>query len=237
MRVYVLSGGLTLMTLVVGLASTPSGASGANATVPALNPAEFTTRIDNPYLPWDPGTVYVYRASHGGGDVVTVTHRTKKVAGIKCVVVRDTDRANGRPTGRSLDWYAQDRQGNVWYFGEATSRYVHGHWVHDPGDSWRTGIRNARPGILMEAHPRRGDRYRQEIARADDALDTAKVRGFEEALTVPYGTFENVLKIKEFSPLEPGSVDKDVYARGIGELAEFSIKGGEGKSVLVSVRH
>jgi hypothetical protein len=89
---------------------------------------------------------------------------------------------------------------------------------------------------MMEGHPHKGDQYRQETARRDDSLDTARVRGYNETLTVPYGSFQHVLKINEFSPLEPGALDKDLYARGIGQLEEISVKGGEGVLELVSLR-
>src|SRR5918997_1740160 len=55
-----------------------------------LDPADFTTRIDNPYWPMTPGSRWVYRESDEHGDVqrvvVTVTGRTHAVAGIEARV-------------------------------------------------------------------------------------------------------------------------------------------------------
>jgi hypothetical protein len=90
---------------------------------------------------------------------------------------------------------------------------------------------------MMEARSHVGDRYRQETAVRDNAMDTAKVKGYVPALTVPYGTFHHVLKIREFSPLEPGQVDRDLYARGIGMLEEDNLQGGSAQLKLVSITH
>jgi hypothetical protein len=218
----------------VGVASSATGASRARNT-PSIDPADFTNQVDNPFMPWKPGTVFHYKSSAAGTrNPVAVTHRTTKILGVECVVVRDVVKVNGKPEERSLDWYAQDKQGNVWYFGEASSQFTHGHWVHDAADSWRSGVHGARPGIIMEAHPRKGDRYAQE--NAPNSKDRAKVLGYVGQMTVPFGTFHHVLETKEFTPLEP-SIDHDFYARGIGEIKEINVKGGEGKTKLVSVSH
>jgi hypothetical protein len=216
---------------VVGAAGGASGAGGA----PGIDPADFTTKVDNPFLPWKPGTHFHYKTSEAGTrNPVTVTHRTTTIAGVKCVVVRDLVTHNGKPVERSLDWYAQDKAGNVWYFGEASSEFKHGRFVHVPSDSWKTGVHGATPGILMEAHPRKGDVYSQE--NAPNSKDRAKVLGYVNSMTVPFGTFHHVLETKEFTPLEP-SIDHDFYARGIGEIQEINVKGGEGKTKLVSITH
>jgi hypothetical protein len=217
-----------------GLASSASGSS-SPSVASKIDPADFTSKVDNPFLPWKPGTHFHYKASQPGTrNPVAVTHRTTKIAGVKCVVVRDIVTHNGTPVERSLDWYAQDKHGNVWYFGEASSVFKHGHFAHNASDSWKTGVHGATPGILMEAHPRKGDVYRQE--QAPNSKDRAKVLGYVDTMTVPFGTFHHVLETKEFTPLEP-SIDHDFYARGIGEIQEINVKGGEGKTKLVSITH
>jgi hypothetical protein len=229
---------IALGTVVLAFAAAgavSSGSAGASRT--QINPADFTTKIDNPYLPWVPGTHFHYIGTKPPGtrNPVAVTHRTTRILGVKCRVVRDVVTHNGKPVERSLDWYAQDKKGNVWYFGEASSTFQHGHFVHEPSDSWRAGRHGARPGILMEAHPRKGDVYHQEDA--PNSKDRAKVLGYISSKTVPYGTFHHVLVTKEFTPLEPNSIDHDFYARGIGEIQETNVKGGEGKTKLVSITH
>jgi hypothetical protein len=237
-RAVIVESGLILV-LLVGSAG-PAGAASARSGshhLARIDPRDYSAKIDNPYLPWKPGTLFRYHTSHvGTWDIVYVTHRTKKIAGVTCVVVRDVTRTSGQPESRAFDWYAQDKVGNVWYFGEASSTYKNGRWVFAPDDSWKSGVRRARPGIMMEADPRKGDRYRQETARRDGALDTGKVEGYRRQLSVPYGTFHHVLSIREFSPLEPGSVDRDLYARGIGQLREVNVNGGSGFLELDSIR-
>ena len=235
MRKRIIVGSLILTSAAVSaaVAGLANGAPGAG--VHKIDPADFTNKVDNPYMPWKPGTLFRYRSSEPGvRNPVSVTHRTKRIIGVKCVVVRDVVKRHGTPVERSLDWYAQDKHGNVWYFGESSSEFKHGHWVHNASDSWKSGVDGARPGIVMEAHPRKGDVYHQE--NAPNSKDRAKVLGYVGTVTVPFGTFHHVLETKEFTPLEP-SIDHDFYARGIGELKEVNVKGGEGRTVLVSVSH
>ena len=94
------------------------------ASTPHINPAEFTTTIDNEYFPLKPGTTFVYE---GGAerDEFAVTHSTKKVMGVECVVVNDKAWENGKLIEQTYDWHAQDKEGNVWYFGEDRSS-LHG---------------------------------------------------------------------------------------------------------------
>jgi hypothetical protein len=223
------------IAMSIGVAGIATSATGSPPTRhEGIKPSHFTRRIDNPYMPWKPGTLYHYRSSKPAGatNPVKVPHRTKMVIGVRCRVVRDIVKVNGEPQERSFDWYAQDRRGNVWYFGENSSEFKHGRWVHNASDSWESGVHGAKPGIIMEAHPRRGDVYRQE--NAPNSKDRAKVLGYVRSLSVPFGSFRHVLVTKEFTPLEP-SIDHDYYARGIGELEEINVKGGEGTTKLVGV--
>jgi hypothetical protein len=107
-----------------------------------------------------------------------VTRQTKVILGIRCTVVRDTVSEHGRAVERTLDFYAEDKQGNVWYLGEDSFELKNGRFVR-ASDSWRSGVDGAKPGIIMPAHPVRGDSYRQEYYPPGDALDQAHVLGFE----------------------------------------------------------
>lgn len=225
----------SVLAIGAGAAGVVSPANGSSAArhLHRIDPSDFTNRIDNPYLPLKPGTKYHYRGDQGATNPVTVTHKTRKILGVVCVAVRDIGKVNGRAEGRALDFYAQDERGNVWYFGELSKQLEHGRWVRQ-SDTWEAGVHGAKAGIIMEAHPHKGDSYRQEKAR--HAHDRAKVLGqVHHRVTVPYGTFRHVLKIKEFSRIEPGQVDYDFYARGIGAIKE--VPSGGGKSQLVSVGH
>jgi hypothetical protein len=202
---------------------------------PSIDPANFVARIDNRYLPYKPGTAFHYRGVREGRrqtDDEVVTHQTKRILGVRSTVVRDTVSEGGRAVERTYDWYAQDRQGNVWYMGELALERQHGRMVK-ASDSWESGVRGAKPGIIMPGHPRRGDAYRQEYYPPGKALDEARVVGFGTG-TSPYGTFKGTLITLERSPLEP-QTEKKYYAPGVGEIAERVVKGHHEEFVLVSV--
>jgi hypothetical protein len=182
-------------------------------------------KITNPYFPLIPGTTFIFDGSVNGQpehDVQTVTNTTKLITGIRCTVVQDQGYINGRLEERTLDYFAQDFFGNVWYFGEFETTF------HPPGhgSSWLTGVNGASPGIVMEATPRVGDTYQQENA-PPVAEDMATVLSLTASVRTPFGQFfGNVLETKEFSPLEPGVVDHKFYEPGIGLLKDDVVRGG-----------
>ena len=194
--------------------------------------------IDNPFLPFPPGTRMVYRSTDGsdrGREVVHVTRRTKLIDGVRVRVVRDRAYVGGELVEDTRDFYAQDRRGTVWYFGENTKELRNGKVVSIEG-SWRAGRDGARPGIVMEAHPEVGDRYAQEHA-AGVAEDRARVLSRTASATVPYGSLTHLLKTKDFSPLEPAVVEHKFYARGVGSVLEREVRGGTEVLALVEVTH
>jgi hypothetical protein len=120
---------------------------------PAIDPANFVTTIDNRYLPFEPGTAFHYKGVRGKTpqtDDEVVTHATKRILGVRCTVVRDTVSEHGNPVERTFDWYAQDKQGNVWYMGEDSFELKHGRFAK-ASDSWKSGVKGAKPGILSRA--------------------------------------------------------------------------------------
>jgi hypothetical protein len=218
---------------VMGMAAAPAG-SAVHPGSP--NPAQFSTTIDNPYLPFVPGTTMVYRERGEDGrgrEVVRVTHRTKLVQGVRTVVVRDRAWSGGELVEDTRDWYAQDRRGNVWYFGENTKEYENGEVVSTEG-SWKAGRDGAQAGIVMEAHPKVGDTYSQEDAPGV-AEDQATVLSLDGSKTVPYGSFDHLLVTRDFSPLEPSIVERKFYAKGIGSVLEKVVQGGRERVALVRV--
>jgi hypothetical protein len=168
-------------------------------------------------------------------DDEVVLHRTVRILGITCTVVRDTVSERGRPVERTDDWYAEDKQGNVWYMGEDSFERKHGRFVK-ASDSWKSGVNGAQPGIIMPAHPRPGDAYRQEYYPPGKALDQARVLSLKGRLTVPAGSFKHLLVTSERSPLEPQTEHK-YYAPGVGEIAERVVKGHHEEFKLVRVTH
>jgi hypothetical protein len=197
----------------------------------------FDAHVDNPWFPLKPGTTFVYRGAKDGKperDAFTVTHRTKVIDGARCVVIHDRVYLSGRLAERTTDFYTQDRHGTVWYFGERTVELdVHGHVTTREG-SWLAGVNGARAGIYMPAKPRVGERHRQELYRGH-AEDHFQIVSRDAPIAVPYGTFAHALRTKEWTPLEPGVLDAKWYVRGIGQVAERTVRGGSERAVLVGV--
>ena len=213
-----------------------AGASSGPTDVGTIDPANFVAAIDNPWLPFIPGTVWTYRGIKDGEDavdVVTVTSDTKVVAGVPCTVVHDELKLGGVLVETTDDWYVQDRDGNVWYFGEATQELEDGKVVSTEG-SWETGVNGATPGIFMPATPQVGQSFSQEylVGHAEDhfvvLLIDAKVK-------VPLGTFTGALLTAEWTPLEPSVLSEKAYVKGIGEVREADIAGGDEHLELVKV--
>jgi hypothetical protein len=232
-------GRLTL-TLLAAAASTPPGelAPIHGPYNPTIDPANFVRTIDNRYLPYAPGMRIRFKGVRGTTpqvDQQVVLHRTVTILGVTCTVVRDTVSEHGRAVERTDDFYAQDRQGNVWYMGEDSfERNKAGHFVK-ASDSWRGGVHGGKPGIIMPADPKPGDAYRQEYYPPGQALDEARVLRLDAKRTVPFGSFKHVLVTSEFSPAEP-QTERKYYAPGVGEIAEHVVKGHHEAFRLVSLK-
>jgi hypothetical protein len=204
---------------------------------PKIDPARFTTTIDNPYFPLTPGTTYRFEGVSSGGNetnAVAVTARTKKILGVTCVVVRDEVRTDGRVTELTFDWYAQDADGNVWYFGE-DSRDYSGGTVTSTHGSWQAGVDGAQPGIVMPGVPTKHVTYRQEYLPGE-AEDQARVLALNGSASVPYGSFEDLVVTRDWSPLEPSVIERKFYAKGVGLVLERLVSGAGEFSRLVDVR-
>jgi hypothetical protein len=186
------------------------------AYAPHINPSEFTTTIDNEYLPLRPGTTFVYEGGQEH-DEMSVTHQTRKVMGVECVVVDDRAWEDGKLIEKTYDWFAQDKEGSVWYFGEDTKEYENGKVVSTKG-SWEAGVDGAKPGIIMQAHPKVGQSYHQEYYKGE-AEDQAKVQSLNASVRVPYGSFDHVLVTREWTRLEPSYDEHKYYARGVGQVS------------------
>jgi hypothetical protein len=160
--------------------------------------------------------------------------RTAVIDGVRTRVVEDRLFLNGQLGERTSDYYAQDRCGNVWYFGEDTAELdARGHVV-DTSGSFHAGIDGAQPGVFMPAHPKVGQRFRQEWYEGE-AEDTFVVRRLSAPVTVPAGHFRHALRTGESTALEPGVVDAKYYVRGIGEVLETTVHGPKETLRLVEV--
>ena len=205
----------------------------------ALDPADFTTDIDNPYWPMKPGTQWVYRETDPDDDLtvhVTVTSQTKRIAnGIEARVVRDSVTRGDELVEDTFDWYAQDADGAIWYLGEDTAEFEGGQVVSREG-SFEAGVDGALPGIALPGDPQPGMSYRQEYL-AGEAEDEGAVLGVSELVEVPYGAFDAALLTRDTTPLEPTVEELKFYATGVGPVLTLTSSGGSGRQELLEVRN
>jgi hypothetical protein len=220
----------SVVALVAGCTSNSSSSSSQEeqkAYNPRINPADFTTTIDNEYFPMEPGTTFFYEGGTEHSEM-TVTHQTKKVMGVECVVVDHREWEGDMLIEKTYDWFAQDKEGTVWYFGEDTKEYENGKVVSTKG-SWEAGVDGAKPGVIMPADPKVGQSYHQEYYPGE-AMDMARVLSFDASVSVPYDWFDHALETREWTPLQPGFSEKKYYVRGVGPL------GNPADQALVDVR-
>jgi hypothetical protein len=211
-----------------------AGASAEGGICAAYNPhippaQHFSKAIDNPYFPLPVGRTFVYRGVENGKnelDRMHVTRRTKTIAGITATVVSDNVyEPPPKLLEKTFDYYAQDDKGNVWYLGENTREFLGGGFV-DTSGSWLSGVKGAKPGVIMEANPQVPDAYRQECL-SGEAEDQAWVVG--------RGGPKHLLRTLEFSPLEPSIVERKVYRPRVGIVSEQQLSGGHETLSLVRV--
>jgi len=196
---------------------------------PQIEPQNFSATIDNPYLPYTPGVTLVYEGETADGFEhieINTTHETIEIMGVDCRVVVATEWIDGDLIEITDDYYAQDLEGNVWYFGERSREFEDGHVVSIDG-TWIAGEEGAKPGIVMQAWPPTLDRlYRQEFSLAS-AEDIARAVSLDETVTVGVGTFEDCLKTQDSSPLEPEAQEEKYYAVAMGTIATVNLENGD----------
>jgi hypothetical protein len=211
----------------------PIGADQVN-----LDPADFSADVTNPFWPMKPGTRWTYRNVENGQppqDIeVVVTTATKKLAnGITARVVRDTARVKGQITEDTIDWYAQDAGGNVWYMGEQTAEFENGKVTSRAG-SWEAGKEGAMPGILLPAQPQVGQKYRQEYKRGE-AEDNGEVLATNNLVETKAGSYKKALVTMDTSAVETTAAEYKFYAPGVGPLLALDISGGAAREELVKI--
>ena len=247
-RARTLLGVAALAVAVIGLVPASAGAGAAASCQlprfgpgrsyhPRIDPADFSPDVTNPWFPLTPGRTLVYTGTKDGQkalDLFAATSRTRMVDGVRTRVVEDRLYLSNVLEERTSDYYAQDRCGNVWYFGEDTAVLDrHGNVVDTEG-TWHAGVDGAQPGVFMQAHPQLGRRFRQEWYEGH-AEDVFKVIDRSAAIAVPAGSVRHALRTAERTALEPEVLDNKYYVRGIGEVAELSVKGPRETQRLVEI--
>jgi hypothetical protein len=204
---------------------------------PRIDPADFSPHVTNELFPLTPGKILVSTGIKDGKkalDLFAPSRRTRVIDGVRTRVVEDRGYLDNVLAERTSDYYAQDRCGNVWYFGEDTATLDRHGRVVDTEGTWHAGVDGAQPGVFMQAHPQLGRSFRQEWYQGQ-AEDAFKVIDHSATVAVPYGSFRHALRTAETTALEPGVLDNKYYVRGVGEVAEVSVKGPREVLRLVEV--
>jgi hypothetical protein len=220
--------------LCVGAALVAACNSGGGGGGLEIDPLNFVADITNPLFPLAPGTTHVYEGDTEDGHVRVeneVTGVRKVILGVSCIEVHALEYVDGELVEDTLDWFAQDADGNVWYFGE-DSKEIEDGVVVDTGGSWEAGVDGAEPGIIMLAVPTVGTTYQNEAAPGE-AEDMATVLALAETVTTPFGTFTGCLKTEDFTPLEPGVLENKFYAPGVGLVLEVEEDGSRIELIAV----
>jgi hypothetical protein len=217
--------------LVLALAA---GAASAGTLLPKFDPDRFVAgqAIDNKYFPLEPGRRAVLRA-RGVEDgevfhersVLTVLHRPgPRILGVRTTTQLDKAFEDGLLVEKTFDYFAQDKRGNVWYMGEDVTNFSYdddGNLIgKDHESEWRAGRRGAEPGWIMPARQIVGQRYFQEHARRDEALDKGQTLGIRGRLRVGGTVYRNVLRVLETNPFEPRSREIKYYAPRVGLIRD-----------------
>ena len=225
---WMIAGGVVGVLVVALVVVALQGGSIYN---PKINPSDFTTEITNKYFTLPVGKMMVYEAETEDGlekIQVEILDETKTIMGVETLVYWDRVWLDGELIEDTRDYLAQDKEGNVWYFGEDVDNYEDGK-LKDHAGAWIAGIDGAKPGIWMKANPQVGDSYRQEYYKGE-AEDMAEVLATNETVTVPYGTFKNCVKTLEWTPLEPDLKAHKYYSPEVGgTVLEVELVGGERK--------
>lgn len=202
-----------------------------------LDPADFTAKVTNPWFPLTPRTRWTYRETTEDGEVarvqVTATNLTHETAnGVTARVVRDTVTIDGELVEDTLDWYAQDEEGTVWYLGENTAEFEDGA-ISTRAGSFEAGVDGAQAGVIMPASPESGMTYRQEYY-AGEAEDHGEVLALGQKASVPAGDYDDLVQTADTTPLEPDVLEHKYYAEGVGLVLTLD-RGTGGREELLSI--
>lgn len=204
-----------------------------------IDPADFITEgfTGNEFMPLVPGTTFVYEGENEDGEVVRVeeyiTHETVEIMGVTCIVVEAKEWEAGEMVEDTDDWYAQELNGNIWYFGEYSEEIEDGEVVGTEG-SWEAGVDGALPGIIMLADPYVGMWYRQEYYEGE-AEDVALILSINATVTIGLGTYEHCLQTAEWALLEPGIIEHKFYAPDVGLIRAVAVEGETGYEDLIEI--
>jgi hypothetical protein len=204
------------------------GATQAGAgVVLGIGTAALSPVIDNPYVSFAVIQRAVFEGEEPdderGGKVhvrteCTVRQSPETVAGVQVTVVEVADFEAGELVEKTLDYYAQDSTGVVYYIGEKVDDIERGKVVGH-GGQWLAGRKGARAGVFMPAAPQVGDAFEQERAPGV-AQDRSKVVATHSSVTVPAGTFADCIELEDFDPIGK-TTQRKICCRGVGLVREI----------------
>ncbi len=224
-------------TATVQAAPTPTAAPAVEIYAPVVDPSNFVKTVNNPYYPLKPGRSFTYTGKKEKLSLrkeIVVSKKTRVVMGVRCTEVADSMWVAGKLAQKTLEWYAQDKDGNVWYFGADAKQYKSGKIIGSAG-SWQAGVNGAQPGIIMRAKPTLGDNYRQNYLKGT-VEDMGYVVSLDGALKVPYHAYKDLLITLQWSNLTPDIIENRYYARGVGFVYSEIAQGGTGELKLAKIK-
>jgi hypothetical protein len=154
-----------------------------------------------------------------------------RVAGVLTTAVDVTEHENGELVERSTDYFAQDRAGNVWYFGERVDNIEDGKVVDHDG-AWRAGRKGALRGLFMPARPVVGQTFRQTRAPGV-SQDRSRVLSLAAEVTTPAGHFTGCMQTRDTDLRSRSRPERKIYCPGVGLVRE---QPSDGRVDLVRIR-
>ncbi len=186
---------------------------------PVIDPANFSTKITNRYfaLPVGREMVYEKRTADGMETIhLQIGAKTGTIMGVDTITYRDRVYLKGDLVEDTKDYLAQDKDGNVWYFGEDVDNYENGK-LKDHEGSWIAGVDGAKPGIWIKANQRVRDSYRQEYfpGKAEDIREVVAVN---QTVKTQLATYTGCVKMYDSTPLDPESREYKYYCPKVAAL-------------------
>lgn len=180
--------------------------------------------ITNQWQPLQPGTQWILDGVtiENGEEIphrieFTVTDLTKEIEGVNTIVAWIVDISDGEVVEKEIAFYAQDDDGNVWYFGEHPEEYEEGEFVAAP--TWIAGVEEALPGLKMWAEPQMDTgSYFQGWAPAVEWNDYGTIDEMGAENCVAVDCYTDVMVIAESSLDEEGIYQLKFYAPGVGNI-------------------
>lgn len=215
----------------------PTGIDGLTVPTPSPDPDDFTGDATNPWFPLVPGTRWTYRqdtTTDARTVVAEVLPARRDIAGVPTTPVRWQVRRQGSRHTVLVRWYAVDRVGNVWWFGQRVA--AHGPLLDRLATrSFEVGRDGAEAGLVISAAPRAGDGYlNAQQPRVVERRST--VFSLTGTVATSTETFHDTVITRDLSALDPLHSVQTYFARGIGMVAQRETTSTSTSLALVRVR-